>query len=86
MAVVCGAGLLLSTRMISLTAPSDRSLPVLPSLKRALAAVLGLLMPRNAQAGVYSVLALALAAMTGVCWGVHPGAGMWLYGGVHGEA
>lgn len=83
MALVCAPGLLLASRMYTLY-KKEGSLP-LPSLKKTLAAMVGVLLPRNLPAAAYSLLTLAFAGMSAMCLSATPGEVMKFYPGLHGE-
>lgn len=82
MALVCLPGLLLASRLYSLYKQGG-GLP-LPSPKKTLAAVVGVLLPRNLPAAAYSLLTLVFAGMSAMCLSATPGEVMKLYPGIHG--
>lgn len=83
MALVCAPGLLLASRMYTLY-KKEGSLP-LPSVKKTLAAMVGVLLPRNLPAAAYSLLTLAFAGMSAMCLSATPGEVMKFYPGLHGK-
>jgi len=84
MALVCAPGLLLASRMYALY-KQQGGLP-LPSLTKTVAGMLGVLMPRNLPAAVYSLLTIAFAGMAAMSLSAAPGAAMKLYQGFHGRS
>lgn len=82
MFLVCLPGLLLASRLYSLYKQGG-GLP-LPSPKKTLAAMVGVLLPRNLPAAAYSLLTLVFAGMSAMCLSATPGEVMNLYPGLHG--
>lgn len=82
MFLVCLPGLLLASRLYSLYKQGG-GLP-LPSPKKTLAAMVGVLLPRNLPAAAYSLLTLVFAGMSAMCLSATPGEVMSLYPGLHG--
>ena len=83
MLLVCLPGLLLTSRLYALYKP-EGGLPF-PSPAKTVAAMLGVLMPRNLPAAAYSLLTLAFAGMAALCLSAAPEQAMKLYPGFHGE-
>jgi hypothetical protein len=83
MALVCAPGLFLACRMYSLY--KQGTWPI-PSIKKTLAAAIGVLLPRNLPAAAYSLLTLAFAGMAAMCLSANPGEAMKFYPGLHGKA
>lgn len=81
MALVCAPGLFLACRMYSLY--KQGTWPI-PSIKKTLAAAIGVLLPRNLPAAAYSLLTLAFAGMAAMCLSANPGEAMKFYPGLHG--
>lgn len=79
---LCGAGLVLASRVYSLNRQGG-GLP-LPSPSRTLSAAISVLLPRNGPATAYSLLTLGCAGMAAMCLGAAPGGDMVLYEGIRG--
>lgn len=83
MALVCAPGLVIASRLYAMYKQGG-GLP-LPSPAKTFTAMVGVLLPRNLQAAVYSVLTLAFTGMAALCLSAAPGEPMRLYQGLHGE-
>lgn len=77
---VCGMGFAVSSRVYSMV---KGGVPF-PSLKHTLADATSTLMPQNLFSMGYSLLTVALAAMSAVCLAATPGANLVLYDGLMG--
>lgn len=83
MLLVCLPGLLLASRMYTLY-KREGGWP-LPSPTKTLAAMVGVLLPRNLPAMAYSLLTVASAGMAAMCLSAAPEHTMKLYQGLYGE-
>lgn len=77
---VCGAGLLLSSRIFSL---NKQGFPF-PSPIKTLSGAISVLMPRNLPATLYSLLTVVFAGMALMCLGASPNKAMLIYEGLSG--
>lgn len=80
MGTLCGASLLLSSRIYTL----NKAGPPLPSPKKTLSAAISVLMPRNGPATLYSLLTITFAGMAAMCLGASPGRPLVTYEGLSG--
>ncbi|WIA30867.1 hypothetical protein OEZ86_000922 [Tetradesmus obliquus] len=80
MGTLCGASLLLSSRIYTL----NKAGPPLPSPKKTLSAAISVLMPRNSPATLYSLLTITFAGMAAMCLGASPGRPLVTYEGLSG--
>jgi hypothetical protein len=80
MGLLCGASLLLSSRIYSL---NKAGFP-LPSPTKTLSSAISVLMPRNIPATLYALLTITFAGMAAMCLGACPGKPLVMYAGLSG--